>query len=148
MTALSHVQQFLAIKRLAMVGVSRNSKDFTRALFEEFRRRDYDVLPVNPGALELDGIRCYPDVQAIQPTVEGALVLTSAAQSGEVVRRCHAAGIHSIWLYRASADALAYCAENGIRVVAGECPFMFLPETAWFHRVHGFCRKLTGSYPA
>jgi len=32
-------------------------------------------------------------------------------------------------------------------LVAGECPFMFLPETPWFHRLHGFCRKLVGSYP-
>jgi len=32
-------------------------------------------------------------------------------------------------------------------VVAGECPFMFLPETSWFHRFHGFCRKVSGKYP-
>jgi hypothetical protein len=32
-------------------------------------------------------------------------------------------------------------------VVAGECPFMFLPETPWFHRLHGFCRKVVGRYP-
>jgi hypothetical protein len=26
----------------------------------------------------------------------------------------------------------------------GECPFMFL---LWFHRLHGFVRKITGAYP-
>jgi hypothetical protein len=32
-------------------------------------------------------------------------------------------------------------------VVAGECPFLYLPETPWFHRFHGFCRKIAGAYP-
>jgi hypothetical protein len=56
-------------------------------------------------------------------------------------------------MYRAAgkgavnAKAVAFCEEHGIRVVPGECPFMFLPETATFHRLHGLIRKITGRYP-
>jgi len=32
-------------------------------------------------------------------------------------------------------------------VVAGQCPFMFLPETAGVHRFHGLVRKIMGRYP-
>jgi hypothetical protein len=35
----------------------------------------------------------------------------------------------------------------GIRVIAGECPFMFFPNTPWFHRVHAAWRTLTGTMP-
>lgn len=46
-----------------------------------------------------------------------------------------------------SQAALEFCNENGIRVVPGFCPLMFLPDAGWFHRLHGFVMKITGSYP-
>jgi len=153
MNTLTRIDEFLGRKRLAVVGVSRNPKDFTRSLFQELRRREYDVVPVNPDATEVDGLRCYAHVEDIAPPVEGALLMTRPAVTEQVVRECEAAGIHHIWMYRAtgagavSPGALAFCEAKGMSVVAGECPFMFLPETPWFHRFHGFCRKLVGKYP-
>jgi predicted CoA-binding protein len=102
---------------------------------------------------EVAGQRCYAHVADIQPPVDGALLMTKPAVTEQVVRECQAAGIGRIWMYRGvgtgavSDGALEFCAANGMSVVAGECPFMFLPETPWFHRFHGFCRKLTGKYP-
>jgi predicted CoA-binding protein len=153
MTTLTQIQDFLGRKRLALVGVSRDPKDFTRALFGELSRREYDVVPVNPEVIEVDGRRCYAHVADIDPPVEGALLMTRPAVTEQVVRECQAAGIHRIWMYRAagagavSPGAVEFCEANGMAVVPGECPFMFLPETPWFHRLHGFCRKLVGTYP-
>lgn len=153
MNTQAQIQDFLGRKRLAVVGVSRDPKDFTRSLFQELRRREYDVVPVNPGATVVDGLRCYAHVQDIAPPVEGALLMTSPAVTEQVVRDCAAAGIRNIWMYRAtgvgavSPGALTFCEAERMPVVAGECPFMFLPETPWFHRFHGFCRKVAGKYP-
>jgi predicted CoA-binding protein len=153
MTTRQQIDDFLARKRLAIVGVSHHPGDFTRSLFQELRRRAYDVVPVNPDATEVDGLRCYAHVGDIEPPVEGALLLTNSAVTERVVRECQAAGIRAIWMYRAtgtgavSPGALTFCEAQGMTVVAGECPFMFLPETGWFHRFHGFCRKLSGKYP-
>lgn len=153
MNTQAQIQDFLGRKRLAVVGVSRDPKDFTRSLFQELRRREYDVVPVNPGATVVDGLRCYAHVQDIAPPVEGALLMTSPAVTEQVVRDCAAAGIRTIWMYRGtgvgavSPGALTFCEAERMPVVAGECPFMFLPETPWFHRFHGFCRKVAGKYP-
>ena len=147
------IDDFLACKRLAIVGVSRNPKDFTRTLFSEFRRRGYDVVPVTPHAPAVDGLPCYTRLQDISPPVEGALLLTSPAVTGNVVRDCVAAGVPRVWMYRAggagavSPDAIVFCELNGIRVVPGECPFMFFPQTGGIHRFHGFLRRLFGRYP-
>ncbi len=46
--ALETIEDFLAQKRIAMVGVSRHPKDFSADLFQELRRRGYDMVPVNP----------------------------------------------------------------------------------------------------
>lgn len=148
MTARQDIGDFLSQKRLAVVGVSRSPKDFTRALFRELRQRGYDAVPVNPNTAEVDGVQCFPHVQDVSPPVEGALLLTKPPVTDQVVQECADAGIRRIWIYRgAGAGTVSSCQANAIRVIAGECPFMFLPDAAWLHRVHGFCRKLVGTYP-
>jgi len=49
------IEDFLAQKRLVMVGVSRNPKDFSRGLFRDLRRRGYDMVPVNPRVSVVEG---------------------------------------------------------------------------------------------
>jgi hypothetical protein len=43
--------------------------------------------------------------------------------------------------------AVAFCRDNGIEVIPGECPFMFLPGGGAIHRFHGFFRRITGRFP-
>ncbi|MCZ2150530.1 MAG: hypothetical protein LC126_22495 [Bryobacterales bacterium] len=63
------------------------------------------------------------------------------------------AGIQRVWLHRGAGqgamnpEAVRLCGESGIHVVAGECPFMHLPDTAWFHRAHRLIRRITGKLP-
>jgi predicted CoA-binding protein len=153
MTAMEQIQDFLAQRRFAIVGVSRQPKDFSRALLREFRQRGYDAVPVNPEAREIEGQPCFSRLQEVEPPVEGALLMTSAALTDKLVRDCAEAGVKRVWMYRASgkgavsADAVKFCDSNGISVIAGECPLMFLPGGAWFHRFHGLIRKIAGSYP-
>jgi hypothetical protein len=58
-----------------------------------------------------------------------------------------------VWLYGglgggATNDTTIAAAErHGLDAVAGHCPYMFLPGTPVFHKVHGVGKKLTGSYP-
>jgi len=149
----AQIEEFLSQKRFAAVGVARDSKDFTRSLMREFLGRLYDVVPVNPGATEIEGRKCFARVQDIVPPVAAALLLTSPAITEEVVRDCAAAGVTQLWMYRAggagavSPVAVAFCREKGISVIAGECPFMFLPRTGFPHRVHGLIKRIVGSYP-
>jgi predicted CoA-binding protein len=151
--SLETIEDFLAQKRIAMAGISRDAASFSVKLFEELCRRGYDVVPVNPNTAEVQGRRCFARVQDIQPPVEAALLMTSPEATETVVNDCAEAGVRRIWMYRAggkgavSTKAVAFCRQQGIRVVPGQCPFMFLPDTAAFHRFHGLIRKVTGRYP-
>jgi acyl-CoA synthetase (NDP forming) len=99
------------------------------------------------------GRRCFARVQEIQPAPDAALLLTSPAVTNSVVRDCAEAGIKRIWMYRAggqgsvSAEAVEFCRTQGIDLVAGQCPFMFLPPVHGAHRFHRFFFKITGQYP-
>src|SRR5256885_15710176 len=101
MTVMERIQDFLGQKRFAIVGVSQSPKDFSRALFREFRERGYDPVPVNPAAREIEGQPCFPCLQEIQPPVDAVLLMTSPAVTDTVVRDCAEAGIKLVWMYRA-----------------------------------------------
>jgi predicted CoA-binding protein len=137
---ITKIQDFLSRRRIAIVGVSHRSKDFSRLIFRAFRERNFDVVPVNPAATTIEGIPCFPAVQEVQPPPETALLMTSPEISEQIVKDCVAAGIRHIWIYRRSPNAEAWCATRGIEVIAGECPMMFLKGVGWIHRVHRWFR--------
>jgi predicted CoA-binding protein len=78
------IEDFLARRRIAIVGVSHEAKEFSRMVFRAFRDRDYDVVPVNPNVRVIEGKYCFPRVQEVQPPVEAALVMTPAAVTSMV----------------------------------------------------------------
>jgi len=154
MTSIRDVQDFLALNRIAMVGVSRHPEDFSRHLFREMCSRGYDMVPVNPAAQEIEGKDCFESLQVVKPAVEGALIMTPFYETMRVVQDCIEAGIRNVWLYRASGagavspEAITLCRKQGIHVVEGHCPFMFFPATGFIHRAHGVWLKLGKRYPA
>jgi predicted CoA-binding protein len=148
------VDSFLSCRRIAVVGVSRDPKDFSRQVFRAFVERGYDAVPVNASGGEVEGRRAAGHVGEIQPPPEAALLMTPPSATDQVVRECAEAGVKRVWMHRgagrgaASPGAVAFCREHGIEVVDGECPFMFLPGAGWFHGVHRFFRRLGGRLPS
>jgi len=150
---MAAVRDFLAQKRIALVGMSHNRRDFSAVLFRELSSRGYDMVPVNPNLRETQGWHCFARVQDIVPPVDAALLITSPAVTDSVIRDCAEAGIHRVWMYRAggtgavSPEAVQFCREHNIEVVPGECPYMFLPGVGPIHWIHGCIRRLTGRFP-
>jgi len=151
-TSIAAIQEFLAKKRIAIIGVSRNPKDFSACLFTEFVKRGYDVVPVNPKSPEVLGRTSFGRVQDIQPPVEAVLLMTKPEVTDAVVTDCADAGVRHIWMYRAggsgavSPKAVEFCQQHGIALIPGECPYMFFPHNG-LHAIHGLIRKITGAYP-
>jgi uncharacterized protein len=153
MATLQQIQAFLACKRLAIAGVSRQPNDFSRLLFREFLRRGYEAIPLHPGVGEIEGHTCFARLQDVVPPVDAVLLMTSAGATEQVVRDCAEAGVKQVWMYRASGrgavseGAVDYCQSRGIDVIAGECPMMFFGDAGFIHRIHGLFRKIKGKYP-
>jgi len=151
--SLETIEDFLAQKRIAIIGASRDPKSFSIMLLKEFVRRGYEAVPVNPKTPNVLGRTCYARVEDIQPPVQGAILLTPSQFTENGIAECAKAGIPRIWIYGAngksnlSQKTLPFCEEQGIKVIAGQCPFMFLSGAGGVHRFHGFVRKITGRYP-
>jgi predicted CoA-binding protein len=147
MNPVQAADRFLKLRRIAVVGVSRDARDFTRSVFQAFVDAGYDAVPVNPAAQEIAGRPAFARVSEVSPPVEGAFVIVPPAQAEGVASDALAAGVRQLWFQRgagagaASAEALARCAAAGVEPVTDLCPFMMLPGAGWFHRMHGFFRR-------
>jgi len=154
MSSMATIKDFLAQKRIAVVGVSHDPKDFSRALLRTLRERGYDAVAVNPELSSADDAPCFDRLADVSPQVDGVLVMTSPAVTDQIVQECAKLRIPRVWMYRAggkgavSPQAVEFCEDHGIAVVPGECPYMFLGESGWFHRFHGFIKRISGAYPA
>ncbi len=149
MTSRAVVDDFLAQKDLALVGVSRSGKKFGNAALRELTANGYRVFPVHPGAETVQGVRCYRSIRELPAPVGGLVIVVPPAQTEVVVREAAAAGIRRVWMQLGSYSpkALQFCAENGVEAVHGECILMFLRQGPAFHRFHHWLWGLLGKLP-
>ncbi len=148
----STIQTFLSARRIAFLGPSRNEKEYSRLLFRELRTLGYEVLPVHPDVQDIDGIPCVPSVADIAPPVEHAILLLSESRTARAVEECIQAGITQIWLYRTGGkhkdqEARDIAARHGVVLITDYCPFLFLPNQAFPHRVHRTLASWFGGLP-
>ena len=145
------VTDFLAQKRIAVVGVSRSGEAAANAIYKKLRETGYQVFAVNPNATELEGDRCYPDVQSIPGGVEGAVIATHPQVTEQIVRECAEAGVSRVWLHRSfgegsvSSKAVDFCRANNLTVIPGGCPMMFFDP---FHKCMKWVLNAMGRLPA
>jgi len=152
MITLTQVQEFLAQRRLAVVGVSADPKKFGNVIHRELMQHGYDVIPIHRDMREIDGVRCFPDLASVPGDIDGVIIMVPSTASAAVVRDCIARGVTRVWLFKGlgapgavSDEAIELCRTSGIDVVAGACPLMFLEPVAGFHRFHRGIRKMNRS---
>lgn len=143
------VDDFVAQRTLALVGMSRGGRKFGNAAYRELTAKGYTVRPVHPEAETIGGAPCWPSLAALPETPGGVLVVVPPAQAARVVEEAHAAGIPRVWLQQGaeSPEAVRFAEVHGMRVVHGECILMFAEPVGWFHRVHRTVNRLLGRLP-
>jgi predicted CoA-binding protein len=149
MTSKADVDDFVAQKTLAIVGVSRSGKKFGNTILKEMTGQGYQLFPVHPDAAEVDGVKAYPTFEALPVKVGGVIVVVPPGRVADIVRGASAAGITRLWLQQgaASSEAIALAAGHGMRVVHGECILMFAGSHAWYHRAHRWVNGVIGRSP-
>jgi len=143
------VQDFLSQKNIAIVGTSRSKNKFGNIIFRELKKRGYRVIPVNPNTKIVEGDQCYPDLKSLPEKVDGAIIVVPPANTIQVVKDARDAEIFRIWIQSGaySKEAVDFCNDNKITVVANECILMFAEPVNSIHRIHRWIWKLLGKYP-
>ena len=146
--------EFLASRRVAVTGVSRQAQDHgANVVYKRLRERGYDVFAVNPNADEVEGDRCYHDLRSIPGGVEAVVIGTRPEIAEQTMRECDELGIEHVWMHRGpgsgsvSKEAAEYGRERGIAVIDGGCPCMFGPTADFGHKAMRLVLTLSGNVP-
>ena len=146
------VQDFLAQKKIAVVGVSDQRETGCNANYKKFKETGYQVYAVNPRITTYEGDPCYPDLKSLPEKPEAVFILASPKVTEQIVRQCVDLGVKHVWMHcmmgtkpglaasmsSVSPEAVRLCRENGIAVIPGSCPNQFLkPDFG-----HGMMRGL------
>jgi predicted CoA-binding protein len=131
-----------------MVGVSRNPKKFGQQAFKELKEKGMNIIPVNPSASEILGVKVFPDVKSLPSEVKGIIIVTKKEQTASVVREAKEKGLKQIWIQQMadSKKAMEELKDSGINYITGECILMhYKPDS--IHKFHKAIKKFFGRFP-
>ena len=155
-TLEAKVRDFLAQKRIAVAGVSHDNSHHPAAnlIYRRLKGTGHDVFAVNPNLKSFEGEPCYPDVKSIPGGVDGAVIVTRPETTQRIVQDCGDAGVRRVWMHRSMAtgssvspEAVEYCREHDIKVIAGACPMMYGDGVDLGHLCMRWVLGLTGGLP-
>jgi uncharacterized protein len=146
--------EFLATKRVAVTGVSRNAEGHgSNLVYKRLKDRGYEVFAVNPNAETVEGDTAYPDLKSIPGGVGAVVIGTKPETADATMRECAELGINQVWMHRSmgagsvSASATEYGRQQGITVIDGGCPLMFDPTADFGHKCMKFFFSMSGAVP-
>lgn len=151
------VNDFLAQKRIAVAGVSSDNSHHPvgNLIYHRLKNTGHDVFPVNPHLQTFEGERCYPDLHSIPGGVDGVVIITRPEITNQIVHECSDAGVRRVWMHQSiakgtsvSPEAVEFCHQHDINVIAGACPMMFGPGADFAHTCMRWGLKLTGRLPS
>jgi uncharacterized protein len=133
-------QDFLAQKKIAVVGVSDKRDTGCNLGYHKFKDAGYTVYAVNPHQTTFDGGPCYPDLTSIPEKPDAVFILANPKVTDQIVQECVDLGVKHVWMHcmmgtkpgsaaamtSVSQDAVQKCRDNGIAVIPGSCPNQFL----------------------
>ncbi len=152
----SLVQDFLAQKRIAVVGVSDKRETGCNSIYQKFKDGGYHVHAVNPRIALFHGDVCYPDLTSIPERPDAVFILANPRVTNQIVDQCVELGIKHVWMHcmmgtkpglaagmtSVSRMAVEKCKANGIAVIAGSCPNQFLKPDLAHKMMRGLWRAL------
>lgn len=149
MITKSQIEAFFNNKKIAMIGVSRNSKKFGHTAFVDLLKKGYDVYPVNPHTDSIAEHQCYTSIDLLPTGIDAAVVITSKKNTKEAVSQLISKGIKNIWIQQSSdtPEALACAEGKDINLIYGKCIFMFSEPTEGMHKFHKGIMRFFGRLP-
>jgi uncharacterized protein len=110
-------------KTVAVVGCSKDDAKYSNMVARFLKGVGYKVIPVNPTADEVMGLKCYKSLLDIPEKVEIVDVFRPSDEALEITRQAVRIGAKVVWLQEGimSEDARKYANENGLEFVQDRC---------------------------
>lgn len=149
MTSKATIDNFLAQKKLAVVGVSRNKNKLGNIIFRTLKERGYLVYPINPNAETIEGAQCYPSLRKLPEPVDGIVINVPPGKTLDVLKSAQELNLRRVWLQQGSEsnEVISFCMINKFEFISGHCILMFAEPVGFGHRFHRWLWKILGKLP-
>lgn len=122
-------------RSVAVVGASGRPESLNSRPLRYLVEHGYagEVFPINPNHHELQGLRCFPDLEAVPGPVDLVLVMVPAQSTPEIVRQAGKIGAAGVVIYGSGfaevgpageelqEELLRAARESGVRVLGPNC---------------------------
>jgi predicted CoA-binding protein len=121
--AQDDIDAILAMKRIAVVGLSSDPSRPSHDVARYLQRKGYEIIPVNPTEGEILGEHAYANLSDIPEPPEVVDVFRRSEFVGTVVDEAIEVGAKAIWLQLGVIDEIAArkAREAGLLVVMDRC---------------------------
>jgi predicted CoA-binding protein len=140
------IDEFISCKKLALVGMSRSDKKFGHMTAKELLAKGYEIFPVHPEAVEINGIACYPNLKSLEGKVEALWISIPPKNVPGVLEEAAEIGLKKIWLQQGSwSNEVQQCIDRlGLPVITKKCILMYAPPVKSFHKFHRTIKGIFG----
>ena len=110
-------------KVIAVVGMSRNPEKDAHKVPKYLMEHGYKIIPVNPFAEEILGLKAYKDLEDIKEPVDIVDIFRPPEEVMDIVKKAVKIKANVVWMQKgivknAAAD---YAREHGLKVVMDKC---------------------------
>jgi len=117
----ARIAAFLDGRPFAVVGASRDRGKYGNKVLRCYLQNGCEVLPINPGEAQIEGVPCYPTLAAAPGPIHAASIITPPEVTETIVEEAAAAGVRHLWMQPGaeSPRAIERAAQIGLEVIAG-----------------------------
>jgi predicted CoA-binding protein len=139
------VKQFYDCESFAIIGMSRQKKNFAWSIYEQLLNLGKRVYPVNPIEGSYGGIRFYQSLADLPEVPEAVILSLDPSKAKGLLEELKDCGAKYIWFQQGSFDEenLSEAKRLGLDPIKG-CVLMNIPNAQFVHRFHRAINELLG----
>lgn len=138
---IQQINQFLSVKTIALLGVSRDPKKFGHQVFQHLSSQGYKLQPIHAEVAELNGVSTLKSISEIPETTDAIWIALPKQAVVPALQEALEKGIKNIWIqqFSESQEAIEMAKNSQANIVLGRCIFMYTQPEG----VHKFHEKIT-----
>ena len=119
----AEISTILTLKNIAVVGISRDPSKPAHFVPKYLKEHGYNIIPVNPSADELLGLRCYKNLLDVPDPIDIVDIFRPAPDVAPVVEAAAKKRAKVVWMQEGiySKEAAELAERNGLRTVWNRC---------------------------
>ncbi len=113
-------------KKIAVVGISNDRTRASNGVSRYMLGQGYEIIPVNPGITEFEGIPAVPDLASVPGEIEIVNIFRRPEYVPAIVEAAIAKGAKAIWMQQGivNEEAAERARQAGLAVVQDRCIFV------------------------